>query len=254
MSRSTSLFAGLLGSFAVSCVVLVLVPQAQLGGLQPNFTEEDGKFSDLYPIQNAAVEKGRAVYAAEGCIQCHSQQVRDSHNGADIERGWGVRRTVARDYLYEQPPFLGSVRNGPDLANVGAPSWRNEFKGDTEAPAKRNAAWHYLHLYSPSLALAQIGKAGGNPTEGNQPPYRYLFEERKISGQPAADALKLSGEAAPKEGYEIVPTPKAKALVAYLLTLDRSHDLKEASAAPAPAAPSAPAAAAAPAAPAPAAK
>jgi cytochrome c oxidase cbb3-type subunit 2 len=231
----------LLGSFAVSVYVMVIVPQAQLGALQPHFTDDDGKLSDIYPLQNLSMEQGRIVYAREGCIQCHSQQVRDSQDGTDIDRGWGVRRTVARDYLYDDPPFLGNSRIGPDLTNVGAPSWRNELKGDTEAPKKRDAEWHYLHLYAPSLALAQIGKGGGRETDTTQPPYRYLFEMRKISGQVSSDALKLTGELAPPPGFEVVPSFEAKSLVAYLLSLDRSHDLKEASAGPA-AAPSAPAA------------
>ena len=259
MSRSTSLFIGLFGSFAISVYVMVLVPQAQLGNLPPQFTEDEGKFSDIYPLQNASMEQGRIVYAREGCIQCHTQQVRDPQNGADIAKGWGVRRTVARDYIYDEPPFLGNTRIGPDLSNIGTAAWRDELKGDTEAPAKRDAAWHYLHLYDAQLALAQIGKGGGRESDSTQPPYRYLFDVKKISGQPAPDALKLIGELAPAPGYQVVPSYAAKSLVTYLLSLDRSHDLKEASAGPA-AAPAAavPAAAATPAAavstPAPAAK
>ena len=34
-------------------------------------------------------------------------------------RGWGKRRSVARDYLFIDRPMLGSLRIGPDLANVG---------------------------------------------------------------------------------------------------------------------------------------
>jgi cytochrome c oxidase cbb3-type subunit 2 len=91
-----------------------------------------------------------------------------------------------------------------------------------------------LHLYEPTAVV----------TESNQPPYRYLFETRKISGQASSDALKLTGKYRPKDGYEVVPTPAAKALVGYLLTLDRSHEVNElkegaaarAAAAPAPAA------------------
>lgn len=220
MSSSANLFAGLFGTFALSCVTLVLAPQAQLGGLTEHFAEEDpGKFTDIYPVQHLAdVAEGRNVYAREGCIACHTQQVRDAQNGSDLERAWGARRTVARDYLFEEPPFLGSSRIGPDLANVGSPDWRNEPKGDTRRPVKRDAAWHYLHLYAPRTII----------TESNHPPYRYLFEERKVSGQSSADAVQITGKTAPKEGTEIVPRGAAKALVAYLLSLDRSHPLKEA--------------------------
>ena len=60
------------------------------------------------------------------------------------------------------------------------------------------------------------------------PAYAFLFQKHRIAGSGAKDALKLTGDLAPEEGYEIVPTPDAKALVAYLLSLDRSHSLKEA--------------------------
>ena len=224
MSRSTNLFAGLFGSFAVSCFTLVLVPQAQLGGLQPQFTEEDGKITDRYPINVGGIAThGREVYISEGCISCHSQQVRDLQYGTDILRGWGPRRTVARDYLYSTPALLGSSRIGPDLSNTGWVDWRNEDKSDTRRPKKRDTAWHLLHLYSPKTIV----------TESNHPSYRYLFEERKIVGQKSDDALNLSGENMPRDGYEVVPTPAAKALAGYILSLDRSHELPEAKGAPA---------------------
>ena len=59
------------------------------------------------------------------------------------------------------------------------------------------------------------------------PPYRYLFETKKISGQRSVDALDLTGLDAPEPGYEVVPKPEATKLVAYLLSLDKSHPLKE---------------------------
>ncbi len=223
MSRSTHLIVGLFGSFAVSCFALVLAPQAQLGALQPRFTEEDGKISDVYPIDQSGIAlQGRRIYAREGCVYCHTQQVRDTQIGLDVARGWGARRTVARDYLFDTPPFLGSTRLGPDLSNVGATTWRNETVGGT-APVKRDARWHLLHLYDPT---ALVG-------ETNHPPYRYLFSERKISGQRSVDALNLAGKSAPAAGYEVVPTPEAVALVGYLLSLDRNADLPEAKSLPA---------------------
>lgn len=216
MNRSSYLLAGIIGSFALSVYALVIVPQQQLGSLQPQFQDDEGKIVDIYPIENAGIVKaGRAVYASEGCIYCHSQQVRDEQNGLDIERGWGVRRTVARDYLFDSPPFLGSTRLGPDLANVGSAKWRNEPEGEDKnfKPARRDANWHLLHLYNPRVLVK----------DSNMPPYRYLFKKQKIGGQRSADALNVPVEA----GYEIVPKPEAKNLVGYLLSLDKSHPLKE---------------------------
>lgn len=242
MTKSSNLIAGLFGTFAVSCAVLVLAQQAQLGGLAPIFTEEQpGMITDVYPVQDQSIEHGRAVYQREGCFTCHTQQIRDPQNGTDIARGWGPRRTVARDYIYERPPFLGNSRIGPDLANVGWSGWRNELEGDIRRPAKRDAAWHFAHLYAPRAIVG----------ESNHPRYRYLFAEQKITGQRSPDALQLlPGVVA--ANIQVVPDSDARALVKYLLSLDRSHALKEAGeAAPAPGAQ--PAAAGAPAAGAPAA-
>ncbi len=110
-------------------------------------------------------------------------------------------------------PFLGTSRLGPDLTNVGSPQWRNELKDDPRKPLRRNAAWHYLHLYQPTAVIS----------ESNMPPYRYLFETRRIGGQRSNDALDVPTKA----GYEVVPKPEAKQLVSYLLSLDRTHPLNE---------------------------
>ena len=61
------------------------------------------------------------------------------------------------------------------------------------------------------------------------PAFRFLYEKRRISGRTAADALIFdeSSTDAPPEGWEIVPTYEAKCLVAYLMSLDQSHPLKE---------------------------
>jgi cytochrome c oxidase cbb3-type subunit 2 len=216
MNRSTYLLAGIVGSFALSAFAMVLAPQWQLGGLQPQYVDDEGKITEIYPIENrGVVQAGRAVYISEGCIYCHSQQVRDEQNGSDLDRGWGVRRTVARDYIFDSPPLLGSSRIGPDLANVGSEKWRNEPKDENVQyrPAKRDAAWQLLHLYAPTTIVK----------DSKMPPYRYLFEKRKISGQRSVDALNVPTE----DGYEIVPKTEAKALVGYLLSLDKSHPLKE---------------------------
>jgi CheY-like chemotaxis protein len=65
------------------------------------------------------VVRGARVYAANGCVYCHSQQVRPEYGGSDIERHWGERRSAPRDYIFEPIVFLGEMRIGPDLANVG---------------------------------------------------------------------------------------------------------------------------------------
>ena len=51
------------------------------------------------------------------------------------------------------------------------------------------------------------------------PPFRYLFVVRKTGPRPSPDALQFPKEFASPAGYEIVPTPEAKQLAAYLLSL-----------------------------------
>jgi len=201
VKRFPLFFIGVFATFALAWIGVVAVPQAQLGKLQPQIDEDNT--ADVYPISVGGVaDQGRRVFVANGCVSCHSQQVRGSGT-VDAARGWGDRRTVPLDYLYGQPVELGLMRNGPDLTNIGV--------------RQPNAEWHYLHLYNPRAV-----------TPGSiMPPFRFLFEKRKISGERSTDAIYLSGDDAPPEGYEVVPSPEAKALVGYLLSRDKSHSLKE---------------------------
>jgi cytochrome c oxidase cbb3-type subunit 2 len=89
-----------------------------------------------------------------------------------------------------------------------------------------SATWHHRHLYSPRSINV----------DSNMPSYRFLYQTRRINDAPSDDALKFSGSEAPPEGWEIVPTYDAKCLVAYLMSLNQSHPLKEVRSAAAPAA------------------
>jgi len=117
MKGITSLFLGIFGTFVFSWVGLILVPNYQIGHLNPQ-TDEEG--NDPYPIPRSGMaERGRQIYAANGCVYCHSQQVRADYAGSDIERKWGERRSAPRDYLFDRPVVLGKMRVGPDLSNIG---------------------------------------------------------------------------------------------------------------------------------------
>jgi hypothetical protein len=61
------------------------------------------------------------------------------------------------------------------------------------------------------------------------PAFRFLYEKRRISGETAGDAVNFVGDDRdkPEMGWEIVPTYEARCLVAYLMSLDQSHELKE---------------------------
>ena len=329
MKGLAPLFLGIFGTLAFSWLGLTVIPNWQIGHLNPQSDEEG---TDIYPMpQSGMAARGGRVYAANGCIYCHSQQVRADYAAADIERKWGDRRSAPRDYIFERPVFLGKMRMGQDLSNIGArapteqenapptgaasPATSPAAKGGAPAPGAApsgaspsppspktgspspagpaaaspaspapnapaspgpkappalpspaaaaaanatpaasaspaggvpwpvqtsgeppmySAAWHHVHLYSPRSINV----------DSDMPSYRFLYQTRRITDAASVDALQLTGSDAPLKGWEVVPTFDAECLVAYLMSLNQSHPLKEVrSAAPAapaqsPAAPS----------------
>ena len=130
------------------------------------------------------------ISAAGGKTETHIMPT-----GADISRpGWGLRHSVAEDFLWDNPVQLGSIRVGPDLANVGLRYDKN---------------WELVHLYAPQ------GEVKGSI----MPPFRFLFKVQKVGEAPSPDALQLPEGFTPPAGYEVVPKAEAKNLAAYLLSL-----------------------------------
>lgn len=196
MNQGPLVFLGVLFAMAVSWFGLVMGPMLQLGNAQPVVAVSTG---DPYPQKRPGeAAQGAEIFRSLGCVSCHSQQVAWRGYSGDIERGWGNRRSVAPDYLYDRTVLLGSQRVGPDLSNIGL-----------RAPG---ADWLLLHLYDSQTVMP----AG---VKSVMPPYRFLFEKRKVGEKPSPDALKLTGKLAPPPGHEVVPTARARALVAYLLSL-----------------------------------
>ena len=133
MKGLTPLFLGIFGTFAFSWIGLTVIPTWQIGHLNP---ESDEEGTDIYPRpQSGMFERGEHVYAANGCVYCHSQQVRADYIADDIERKWGNRRSAPRDYIFDRPVFLGNMRMGQDLANIGARAPAQE-----ESPSPAGAA------------------------------------------------------------------------------------------------------------------
>ena len=130
MKGLAPLFLGIFGTFAFSWIGLTVIPTWQIGHLNP---ESDEEGTDIYPRpQSGMFERGAHVYAANGCVYCHSQQVRADYIADDIERKWGNRRSAPRDYIFDRPVFLGKMRMGQDLANIGA---RAPAPEESPAPA-----------------------------------------------------------------------------------------------------------------------
>jgi cytochrome c oxidase cbb3-type subunit 2 len=109
---------------------------------------------------------------------------------------------VARDYISQTRVQLGASRLGPDLANL----------------AGRKPAYDAEDL----ARLLYVGTP-------NHPSFRFLFTQRSLAGRQSADqALDLHGAQAAPDGFEVVPTYRARALVAYLLSLNNAYEYPEA--------------------------
>jgi len=77
------------------------------------------------------VERGRLVYLSEGCITCHSQNVRP--NSADVPMRVPVENL---DEVHRQrPQRIANRQEGPDLSEVGG---------------RRSPLWLKAHLFDPA--------------------------------------------------------------------------------------------------------
>lgn len=191
MENELKLATGAMVALGVATAALVVMPYVQVRDVQP--------LPDLKPYTDAQL-RGRAVYIANGCVYCHSQQPRDRSLGPDLQRGWG-RASVPGDYYYDKPHLLGSMRTGPDLFNIGA-----------RQPSKD---WHLGHLYQPRAYVA----------DSIMPSYRFLFIEKdeKDAQQQGQEPLKLPAGYGPMVGKVVVPTPEALDLVQYLQSLNHTY-------------------------------
>jgi cbb3-type cytochrome oxidase cytochrome c subunit len=194
MKGLAPLFLGIFGTFAFSWVGLTVLPNWQIGHLNPQ-SDEDG--TDIYPRpQSGMFERGAHVYAANGCVYCHSQQVRADYAGADIERGWGNRRSAPRDYIFERPVFVGKMRMGQDIANIGARA-PAEQQSPPPAGAASPAASPAQQGGSPLLPGASPGAAASPATQGAAVSSGAVASAKAASPPPQAPGLSPAKPAAP---------------------------------------------------------
>ncbi|MFM8654725.1 MAG: cbb3-type cytochrome c oxidase subunit II [Verrucomicrobiota bacterium] len=197
MKPTRALFI-VLGALILTWVGQAAVGYWQVGRLEPVLNEETNL--KVPPVPSGLAQTGARVFAVEGCLECHSLSVRGPSGSADLTRGWGQRRTVARDYLFREPAMVGFSRVGPDLANVGA------RMPETEKLMQ--------HLLDPRLLKKH----------STCPPHPWLFTKKPAGPKVEPDALKVS----PDGWHQLIPTYQAKALVAYLQSLNANYALPEA--------------------------
>lgn len=178
--------------FLLLSIFIAVIPAYQMQETRPE------------PDQPALTEEemaGLRIYISEGCVACHTQQVRN----IEMDKVWGSRPSVASDYYYskqrldlwrQSPSLLGSERTGPDLTNVGM-----------RQPAK---AWHLLHLYDPRIVMS----------ESIMPAYNWLFEVKDSSEiSDESVVVPVPDEFFHRPGKVIVAKKEVLELVSYLISL-----------------------------------
>jgi len=141
---------------------------------------------------------GKKVFIANGCVACHTQQVRN----VDMDKVWGSRPGIAADYARitrtdfwrNTATLMGTERTGPDLTNVGS--------------RQPSLAWNLLHLYQPRAVVEK----------SVMPAYPWLFETKNELAEGDVEVIVPDAFRAGVTG-KIVAKAEALELFEYLQTL-----------------------------------
>lgn len=146
-------------------------------------------------------QKGKALYISNGCVACHTQQVRN----VDMDKMWGARPSLAADYADNHridvwrntATLMGTERTGPDLTDIG-----------NRQPSKD---WNLVHLFNPRIVVK----------ESIMPAYPWLFTIKK---EPSRSDVIVNVPAEYLKGKEgkVVATKDALYLIAYLQSLKQT--------------------------------
>lgn len=184
------LFGTALGLFVLLTILVAIMPAL-------SNQKNNAPLPGSVPLEGEAL-KGKAIYIANGCVGCHTQQVRN----VDMDRVWGSRPSIPADYadigrtdfFRNTATLMGTERTGPDLMNIGA--------------RQPSMDWHLVHLYNPRIVVP----------ESVMPAYPWMFE-RKDSAQEGDVVVNVPENFLGPKGGTIIAKPEALQLVAYLQSL-----------------------------------
>lgn len=187
------LFTTALGLFVGLTIVVAILPAI-------NNQENNA------PLPNAVVltkeeQAGKNSFIANGCVACHTQQVRN----VEMDKIWGDRPGIAADYAgikrtdiwRNTATLMGTERTGPDLTNVGN--------------RQASQAWNLLHLFQPRAVVEK----------SIMPAYPWLFEEKEDIGKGEIEVIVPDKYKAGIKG-KIIASNEALNLVAYLQSLKQT--------------------------------
>jgi cytochrome c oxidase cbb3-type subunit 2 len=206
MNNLAKFTIGIFVTLGFAWLAFVVGARSQYGDLVPtaSILEDDGSVpsdADLFPMPLSGIaQQGAEEYAALGCVTCHTQQVRRVDAGFDVERGWGKRPSVPRDYVLQDHVLLGNSRIGPDLANLGLRDYSDD--------------WLHQHLFEPqSIHPSSLC-----------PPSPFLYEEVE---EASPSDIEIPSNVADSISRYVRPSVRANRLVAYLKSLKQDYELPE---------------------------
>lgn len=187
------LYTTALGLFVGLTILVAILPAI-------NNQKNNATLPGYVPLTKEAY-LGKKSFIANGCVACHTQQVRN----VDMDKLWGNRPGIPADYAgIERTDFwrntatlMGTERTGPDLTNIGS--------------RQPSLAWNLLHLYQPRAVVEK----------SIMPAYPWLFE---VKNELDENDVEVVVPDAYRKGVtgKIVATPEALHLVAYLQSLKQT--------------------------------
>lgn len=184
------LFRTVLGLFVGLTIIVAIMPAI-------NNQENNAPLPGYEPLSQEAY-LGKKSFIANGCVACHTQQVRN----VDMDNVWGSRPGIPADYAgisridfwTNTATLMGTERTGPDLTNIGL--------------RQPSLAWNLLHIYQPRAVVEK----------SIMPAYPWLFE---IKSELSEKDVEVVVPDAYRKGItgKIVATQEALNLVAYLQSL-----------------------------------
>lgn len=176
--------------FIVLTIVVAILPAI-------NNQNNNAPLPTAEPLSEMAF-KGKQVFIANGCVACHSQQVRN----VEMDNLWGERPSIAADYAsntrmswwMNTATLMGTERTGPDLTNIG-----------NRIPTED---WHLVHLFNPRIVVE----------ESIMPSYPWLFEEKSkaVEGE---KVVSVPPSLLANSTDVVIAKEEALQLVAYLKSL-----------------------------------
>jgi cytochrome c oxidase cbb3-type subunit I/II len=134
------LIRGVTAVWIAAVTFTVLLPLLDTTSVEPTILADTHRTYDSGTVASV----GRDLYIAQGCVQCHTQEVRPV--AADVGLG---PVSVIGDYASENPVLSGSVRIGPDLFHVASREGFNAeaLKAHLKNP-RATRPWSVMPAYS----------------------------------------------------------------------------------------------------------